>query len=236
MIRFFEQFPEVIAGFSSRDDGNLSFKYPMADDAREKFMRSLGLDITNLVTADQPHGNNVAVVRASDRGLGAVKKDWLVGYDALVTDDNQVTLGICTADCVPVFIFFPQRKVIAACHFGWRCIVSGLLFNLAKILKEQFYCQFKDAQIAIGPHIGACCFEVKEDVIKAFINYQSAIISRGDKTFIDLSHVIKAQLLELEFNPENLEENRECTMCNQKYFSYRREKINGMMGVISLNK
>ena len=50
----------------------------------------------------------------------------LDGYDAFVTDVPGVCLITAHADCIPVQLYDPDRKVIAAVHAGWRGTALGI--------------------------------------------------------------------------------------------------------------
>src|SRR3989339_1921524 len=114
MIGFFEKFSDIIATFSDSTDGNLSFKWS-GDNVlanRQTFFNQLELSLPNLVTVQQVHGNKIIKVISKDRGRGSTEKNWLNGYDALITNEKNIILGIETADCLPVFFMISKIKLL----------------------------------------------------------------------------------------------------------------------------
>jgi len=80
----------------------------------------------------------------------------------------------------------------------------------------------KDIEVYIGPHIKDCHFEVKDDVASQFKTSDSII--RNKKTYINLSKIVRDQLVQLSINNDNINISEECTYClNDRYYSYRRD-------------
>ena len=103
-----------------------------------------------VVQAHQVHGDRVAVVTSA----GTTREE-LEGYDALVTDVPGVAIGARTADCIPVLMYDPVRRVVAAVHSGWK----GTVLKIAA----------KDILAVIGPGIGPDSFQVGPEVAEAFL-------------------------------------------------------------------
>ena len=78
--------------------------------------------------------------------------------DALFTDEPGLVLSVITADCVPVLVAGPEG--LAAIHAGWRGIVGGVIPAALEKMKGAP----ADWTAWVGPAIGACCYEVGEDV------------------------------------------------------------------------
>ena len=76
-----------------------------------------------LLSVKQVHGTDALVV---DRPL-TESDQFPGGWDALVTDQPGVTVAVRTADCVPVLVHDPRRRVVAAIHAGWRGAVAGIV-------------------------------------------------------------------------------------------------------------
>jgi copper oxidase (laccase) domain-containing protein len=65
---------------------------------------------------------------------------------------------------VPILLAAPGARVVAAVHAGWRGLAAGVV--------EAALCELAAAGArpealvaAVGPHIGACCYEVDEPVL-----------------------------------------------------------------------
>jgi YfiH family protein len=85
--------------------------------------------------------------------------------DGVVSAEPGVAVGVVTADCLPVLLASGGGEVVAAIHAGWRGLASGVVGHGVDALRRSS----GSARIvaAIGPHIGACCYEVDAPVIDA---------------------------------------------------------------------
>jgi polyphenol oxidase len=88
--------------------------------------------------------------------------------DALVTDQPGILLSVCTADCVPLLLVDPARRVIAAVHAGWRGSLQCIAEKTVGEMRRVFHSQPEELLAAVGPSIRACCYDVGQDVMEAF--------------------------------------------------------------------
>src|SRR5947207_2919268 len=102
------------------------------------------------------------------RGLASDEAGAGVEADALIASDAGVTLGVFVADCIPALIVDPRTGAFAAAHAGWRGTVAGVLPAAVRALAATFGARPGDLRVALGPAIGACCFEVGGEVVDAF--------------------------------------------------------------------
>ncbi len=87
--------------------------------------------------------------------------------DAAVAGVPGVLLGIETADCIPILFVDPRRRVVAAAHAGWRGTVAGVARRVLEVLLAGGS-DPQEVLAAVGPGIGACCYEVGPEVREAF--------------------------------------------------------------------
>jgi polyphenol oxidase len=88
---------------------------------RERAARAFGVDLENVVFAEQVHGADAVVVGKAERGRGTRRIDDAIGAaDILVTTALDTTLAILVADCVPLALLDPEARVLAVVHAGWR--------------------------------------------------------------------------------------------------------------------
>lgn len=219
-IDFFDRV--AIAGFSGRNYDNSK---------RGEFLAELGLDIRDLVMVKQVHGASVLVVDGADQNQGSEK----IAADGLITGQKGVVLGIRTADCVPVFFHDPVKKVIGIAHGGWRGVREGILGRMIDLFSSRFRIVPKDLRVAVGPSIRACCYEVGVEMDGYFPGFYRPV--SDDKGKLDLSGVIKAQLLKTGIQPSHLHDTGLCTACrNDAFYSHRVEQgtKERILNVISL--
>lgn len=103
-------------------------------------------------------------------------------------------------------------------HAGWKGTALKIVTKVVKGMTEYFGSIPNDIIAAIGPSIGPCCYEVKED-LGVFFN----LINKGEKFYISLSEENKKQLIESGILEENIYESLICTMCRNDFYSYRRD-------------
>jgi len=150
----------------------------------------------------------------------------LVG-DAVLIQLPRITLGVQTADCLPILIADKGKKVVSAVHAGWRGTLNGILFKtLEKILTLGF--SPEDLLIAIGPHIQARCYEVGEDLVEKLdssLRKEPFLTRSGGNFYLNLSALNIMQAKSLGVPEENIWVSGECTHCNsEKFHSFRRER------------
>lgn len=95
---------------------------------------------------------------------GAVK---LIG-DALITNQPALLLAVQVADCLPILLVEPHKRVVAAVHAGWRGTWKRLAEKTVGRMRREFGCDTRKILAAIGPGIHRCCYQVRGDVVEAF--------------------------------------------------------------------
>jgi YfiH family protein len=115
-------------------------------------------------TLTQVHGDDIFFV-SSD-----TPKSNHMEADGLSTQTEGMLLGIATADCVPVLLVAPQKKVVAALHAGWRGTLKGITARALTLLFSTWGVAPSEVWMACGPAIGPCCYEVGRDVGEALYN------------------------------------------------------------------
>ena len=117
-----------------------------------------------VVQAHQVHGDRVAVVTSA----GTTREE-LEGYDALVTNVPGVAVGARTADCIPVLMYDPVRRVVAAVHSGWKGTVLKIAAKTLAVMASKYATRAADIIAVIGPGIGPDSFQVGPEVAEAFL-------------------------------------------------------------------
>ncbi|WP_447969301.1 peptidoglycan editing factor PgeF [Nitrospira sp. M1] len=188
-------------------------------------------DYPLVISLKQVHGKSVLVFDEPLDGNATLAEG-----DALVTSQPQVLLVVRTADCVPVLFADLQLRVVAAVHAGWRGAVAGIVEETLSTLKDRYGTKTEHLRVAIGPSIGACCFEVDGPVIspiKAQYPYWAKVVSPISSTHakVDLKELIFQQLQHQGIALAAISKSDACTQCDaNRFYSYRREgRVNGTM-------
>lgn len=136
--------------------------------------------------------------------------------DALITDRPGVALSIRTADCLPILLADPEHRAVAAIHAGWRGTEQGIVGRTLDAMRSDFDTSPGQITAAIGPGIGACCYEVGEDVARRF-----GFAAAGR---IDLAAINREQLIRAGVPPSRIDTLGLCTYCDSaRFHSYRRD-------------
>ncbi len=198
---------------------------------RQRFCEAIQVDFSRVITAQQVHGNDVAIVTAREAGRGAKNYfEALPATDALVTNEKSLPLMLFFADCVPVVIVDPVRQAIGMCHAGWKGTVAKIAQKTVGTMQTCYGTEPADCLIGIGPSIGPCCYEVDEVVItelkKGWENWQDLVKPAfpKNKWFLDLWKTNRKQLEAIGVRSENIVISGLCTSCNTHlFFSHRAE-------------
>ena len=186
----------------------------------ETFCEKIKIPLTQICLVKQVHKDDILVIKKNED----LKKFKIQEYDAMVTNQKNVLLGITTADCIPLVLFDPKTATIGAIHGGWKSTALKIAEKTVKKMKEEFKVDPKNILAALGPGICHRCFEVGVDVASKF---QKEFLERKDdhKFKLDLCSVHENHLESAGVPPHNIETLNLCTFHYEaKFFSYRRDK------------
>ena len=124
---------------------------------------AVAIGARDVAMVHQVHGREVVVVRR-----GSSVRHPRPEADALVSDAGDVAIAVRAADCVPLLMADRSRGAVAAVHAGWRGTVVRVAVAAVDALKREFGTRPQDLVVAIGPNIGACCYEVGSELVDAF--------------------------------------------------------------------
>ena len=166
-----------------------------------------------VIQGHQVHGSRVAIV---DRP--GMTREELEGYDAFVTNLPGVAIGVRTADCVPVLLYDPEERVVAAVHAGWKGTVLHISEGVLEAMGQEFGSRPANLLAVIGPSIGPDSFQVGEEVAD-----DGTPMSGGHH--IDLWKANRWLLEQLGIPPEAIEVVGIDTYTTNALFSARREGV-----------
>ncbi len=184
--------------------------------------KAVGLHDERVVTMTQMHKDHIAEVsdkRTKDAGPA----------DGMITEQKEMFLGVLTADCLPILISVPSRRLTAVVHAGWRGTLAGITTKMVAHFQDRFQVAPESLEVALGPAIGPCCYEVQADVTEPLLaNWkglaEACIHKKNGSSFVDLKSLNKLQLQEAGVPPDQLYSIGPCTACTpEEFYSYRRD-------------
>ncbi len=179
-----------IGGVSLKPYNELNMSYRVGDDPkkvtenRKILCKAIGIELGSLVLAQQVHSDGIMVVNERHAGCGAYNfESGLPNTDAIITNSNSIAIGILTADCVPVMLFDPVRKVIGVSHAGWKGSLLRIAAKTVLKMKEVYGTEPSDCLVSLGPGICKRCYEVSDSIIKQFENaFNYKVENKENKT------------------------------------------------------
>lgn len=199
-------------------------RYTDVPQSKQKLAEVLGIEVQNMVFPKQTHSSRVVEILE-------IPTCTLDCTDALITNKPDVCICVQTADCVPILLFDPIEKVVAAVHAGWRGTVGKITDITVLQMALNYNCEVKNIQAAVGPSISPEVYEVGDEVVNAahlaIPNAgQTLSKNKSGKFQFNLWEANRQLLLAAGLLAENIEVLGECSfMQNEKYYSARRDGI-----------
>lgn len=152
--------------------------------------------------------------------------------DALISTDEKIAVGVRTADCVPIVAYCPDIRAVAAVHAGWKGTIGGIIGKTIDKLVASGADKEK-MMVAFGPSICGDCYEVGDDLGKAFVEggYEKCVFINNvtGKYHVNLQEVNREIITLRGIPTENIRLSGFCSrhteLCgNHPFPSYRRDK------------
>ncbi|MBB3186353.1 peptidoglycan editing factor PgeF [Microbacter margulisiae] len=217
--------------FASLNLGNYSSDLrENIDHNRQLLCNELGIAFSTLIGTHQMHTTNVKEI---DEALLAMpepeRKAAVEGFDAVITRVRGICITTTTADCVPILLFDPLQKAVAAIHSGWKGTLNNITAATIDKMQERFGTDPHTLIAAIGPCISGEVYEVGEDLYQQF-QEKGFDVSRyfrpksGGKYLFDVRAVVFDELRAK--GVKDIEVSTHCTYSEPElFFSARRQGI-----------
>lgn len=221
--------PDLVHAFYGRSGGcssgelaSLNLSDAVGDDPRavRRNWATVVADLGGLSIARmrQVHGATVAQPRPDRLTVGDA--------DGMITADRGMALAVLTADCVPILMAAPRGGVVMALHAGWRGTAAGIAALAVARAQRDFAVAADEWLVALGPSIGACCYEVGsavgEQITARFGAMPEAWTPAGEKGHLDLRRANRRILRGAGVSDEAIHDVGGCTACApRRYYSHR---------------
>ena len=230
-------YPEIWHGIFTRRGGyskgqykSLNISFEVGDDPeiveQNRNIIEKCIERKGLVFVKQKHGTEIIVLTKNNN----FNINMLHEGDAIITDIINKYLVIQVADCQPLLLYDPVKRVVANIHSGWRGSIKNIIEKTIIKMQKIFSCKPINIIAGIGPSLGPCCAE--------FINYKKEIPSnlwkyKNNYNFFDFWALSRDQLINAGVLIENIHLSEICTKCNtNRFFSFRKQRITGRFASI----
>ena len=123
--------------------------------AHEEIRKATGFGGWPLFTAQQVHGNRIAVLDE----VGSARGEF-PACDGIITNQPGVALGIYVADCCAVYIVDPKTPAIGLAHSGRKGTELGVVTNAIRQMVERFDSDPANMIVQLSPCIRPPHYEV----------------------------------------------------------------------------
>lgn len=237
-----KKYPHLLAGFSGRekeeDISKQNYALHVGENPeqvienRRRLAELLGMTLAAWTCGEQVHGVHIEEAKCSDRGRGNETRDKaFADTDGILTAQEDLLLASYYADCVPLFFYAPDLDMVGVAHAGWKGTVGKIGPRMVEELVRRGADKTK-LEIAIGPSIGACCYEVDHRVMdplqEALASKPSEAIAKqaGENHWkLDLKQANRELLRQAGVPDSNILVSGYCTSCEETFFySHRRDQ------------
>ena len=187
---------------------------------------AFNLNVEQFFVVNQVHGESILII---DHPVHDLVSHHPLQFDAIITDQPGVAIGIKTADCVPIFLADTTKRIIGVVHAGWRGTSLSIAAKVVDVFVKRFSCRADDIIAVIGPSIGPCCYQVDEivfDTMKTHKDHESFFYPCCTQTrwMLDLPLANRLQITGSGIPPTNIYSMDYCTSCNtDMLYSHRGE-------------
>lgn len=219
----------LIHSFSSTEFGNMSFNYGSKTEVlknRSNFVKSVVSQKVPIISLHQNHSTSIFYLHQDN--LNLVAESEKITGDGLITNLKGVSLLIKTADCLPIIIFDPKKKVVALLHAGWEGVVGKIFLQALLLMINQYQAQIDDLYVGIGPAICQNCYtKERGSLFSSLPEWQPFIIQKKDLLQVDLIGFTINCFKKIGFCANQIEISQVCTQENKNFFSHRRSQRMG---------
>lgn len=182
------------------------------DAAHQEIRKATGFEDWPLFTAQQIHGNKIAVIEIGTAQGADPTSCEFSACDGIITNQRSVAIGIYVADCCAVYIVDPKTPAIGLVHSGRKGTELGVVTNAIRQMAERFDSDPANMIVQLSPNIRPPHYEV------------------------DFAAEIIQQCRALDV--QQIHDSGTCTACDlNRYYSYRAEKgkTGRMLAVLGLS-
>lgn len=205
----------------------------------KRALDKMGIHPTEIYSGQQVHLHNIGYAD------GVTGEPFIFGRnfpetDGLITDKPGIALLVKYADCSPIVLYDPKKKVLAALHSGWRGTVQRFSQKAIEKMEHEFGCDKENILVYVGPSIDMENYEVGSEVYEAFAGFNQRdafFVPKEDKFCLSMTDANLSLLREAGIKEEHIEVSRVSTFMDERLHSARAEGPGyGLNGLIVMMK
>jgi YfiH family protein len=178
--------------------------------------KKMSVNSENLVLMHQTHSNNVIEIKR----MNYKKK---IYADAMITKMRGISLGVLTADCVPIILYDSKNKIIGCIHAGWKGAFKDIIKNTIQKIRK--ISSKSKIYASVGPCIGLKSYEVdikfyKKFILKSAKNKLYFLNKSKSKKLFNLRRYVTDKLKQCRVEVDQV--NHDTFAEKNNFFSYRR--------------
>ena len=206
---------------------------------REALAHDLSISSEKIVYARQTHSDSITKVTKEHLGSGVFDFESGVDGDALYTTEKGIALAVFHADCVPVFIHVPGKRLVMIIHAGEIGTLKEITYKAIKQLEKNEKINPKRVHAHIGPARTFMNYPTNEETIKRVLElgYNAGAKRSSGTLFIDTQVINYEQLRKAGVPQKNITMTAHCTVERPDLFysHYRDNNTGRMISLIKLN-
>lgn len=230
-INRLKKFKQLVHGFSTTKDGNMSFLLGSKKDVQEnrrKFLVKLGIRLEECVALKAQHKDKIVVVDKKFAGIGMTNTKDAIRADGLITNVRGLFLFLLIADCLPIIVFDPKKEVIGLIHAGWRSTTKKIITKVVKLMNEEYDSNPADLHVGIGPCIHKESYKFNDPVQMTFKDWKPFLVRySGGLTGINLLGYNNYLLKQSGVKDKNIFASKIDTATDKRFYSHYKDVQKG---------
>ena len=229
-MRTFEVFPDLEIVVTDATDGNMAVSWGPREvvlPRRERFFDQIGWNKEKTILLHL-HGAEYDIVEAKREQANFLDPDRHFEHQGAMTDDPELVLSLLVADCAPVALYDPYRRVHALIHAGFRETDKDMPGTAVRAMQDTYGSPPENLKVWIGPAIRSCCYRftrLPQDADPHWMNY----LRKANEGYeVDLVGMIRDKLVRAGVRQHNMMDVQLCTSGTPALYSHFRDSRAGV--------
>lgn len=214
---------------TTKDQGNFGYisgaNKTKVTQNRLKLCQNLNLDPKNCLAVNQVHSADIYNPTSNFKIISTITNP-TTQADGIFTTNQNHSLFLSTADCLPIVLYNPNPFAIALVHAGWLGLDRGVLSQAIKHFK-QAHCKPQNIKAYIGPGISSQSYIVESPQQANSSKWRPFIKQvTKDQYAVDIKAFAVSQLINLSLLKQKIHQSQIDTFTSKELYSHRQTKIN----------